>query len=168
MWPLPCTCLPDVSSPHVRLTHTPQCCDAGSSLLFKGKCSRGCGSSQSSFELHMKHLQWSPLDSTVISCISRLPPASRAIRDEAEACWITSSYPAAERLDIFMDREIVQRRHCLAFCFAPSGGIYGACAETTGAEGIEPLVKWVDDFLPYSQGRLVTPRQKVPGWTPPR
>ena len=38
---------------------------------------------------------------------------------------------------------------CLAFGLAPSAGVYGACADTANdimrAEGIGPILKWVDD-----------------------
>jgi hypothetical protein len=56
---------------------------------------------------------------------------------------------------------LIAGRHAfLSFGLGPSAGVYGACADAANdimrAEGIGPIIKWVDDwvFLPRSKGIL--------------
>jgi hypothetical protein len=89
--------------------------------------------------------------STMALCIARLPPGSQAAaRDEAEAYRTMPLHPSQWNGTVVrIGDDAFNLDTCLAFGLAPSAGIYGACADAANdimrAEGIGPIIKWVDD-----------------------
>jgi hypothetical protein len=89
--------------------------------------------------------------STMALCIARLPPGSQAAtRDEAEA-YRTIPLHASQwnGTVVRVGDDAFNLDSCLSFGLAPSAGTYGACADAANdimrAEGIGPIIKWVDD-----------------------
>src|SRR6266849_7611242 len=100
--------------------------------------------------------------STMALCISRLPPGSQAAaRDKAEAYRTILLHPSQWNGTVVrISEESFNLDTCLSFGLTPSAGIYGICADAANdimqAEGIGPIIKWVDDrvFFRISQGAL--------------
>jgi hypothetical protein len=88
---------------------------------------------------------------TMALCMARLPPGSQAAaRDEAEAYRTMPLHPSQWNGTVVrVGDDAFNLDTCLLFGLAPSAGIYGACADAANnimrAEGIGPIVKWVDD-----------------------
>jgi hypothetical protein len=86
-------------------------------------------------------------------CIARLPPGSQAAaRDEAEAYRTIPLHPSQWNGTVVrIGDDAFNLDSCLSFGLAPSAGIYGACADAANdimrAEGIGPIIKWVDDRI---------------------
>jgi hypothetical protein len=88
---------------------------------------------------------------TMALCIKRLPPRAQATtRDEAEAYHTIPLHPfqwngTVVRIGI----NAFNLNTCLSFGLGPSAGVYGACADAANdimqAEGIGPIIKWVND-----------------------
>ena len=89
--------------------------------------------------------------STMALCIARLPPGSQAAaRDESEAYRTIPLHPSQWNGTVVrVGDDAFNLDTCLSFGLAPSAGIYGACADAANdilrAEGIGPIIKWVDD-----------------------
>ena len=89
--------------------------------------------------------------STMALCITRLPPSSQAAtRDEAEAYRTIPLHSSQwNGTVVSLGNNAFNINTCLAFSLAPSAGIYGACTDAANdimrAEGIGPIIKWVDD-----------------------
>lgn len=88
---------------------------------------------------------------TMALCMAQLPPGSQAAaRDEAEAYRTMPLHPSQWNGTVVrVGDDAFNLDTCLLFGLAPSAGIYGACADAANdimrAEGIGPIVKWVDD-----------------------
>jgi len=86
-------------------------------------------------------------------CIACLPPGSQvAAKDEAKAYRTIPLHPFQWNGTIIrVDDDAFNLDTSLAFRLAPSAGVYGACAEAANdilrAEGIGPIIKWVDDWV---------------------
>jgi len=84
-------------------------------------------------------------------CITHLPPGSQATtRDESEAYRTIPLHPSQwNGTAIRVGEDAYNLDTCLAFRLAPSAGVYGVCADAANdilrAEGIGPIIKWVDD-----------------------
>ena len=84
-------------------------------------------------------------------CIARLPPGSQAAtRDEAEAYRTIPLHPSQWNGTVVrVGDDTFNIDTCLSFGLAPSAGVYGACADAANdilrAEGIGPIIKWVDN-----------------------
>lgn len=91
--------------------------------------------------------------STMSLLISRLPPGSQAAaRDEAEAYRTIPLHPSQWNGTVVrVGDDAYNLDACLSFRLAPSAGIYGVCADAANdimrAEGIGPIIKWVDDRI---------------------
>src|SRR6266446_114780 len=89
--------------------------------------------------------------STMALCIAQLPPgAQAAMRDESEAYRSIPLHPSQWNGTVVrIGDDTFNIDTCLAFGLGPSAGIYGACADAANdimqAEGISPIIKWVDD-----------------------
>jgi len=89
--------------------------------------------------------------STMSLAVARLPPGSQAAtRDETEAYRTMPLHPSQWNGTVVrIADDAFNVDTCLAFGLAPSAGVYGACADTANdimrAEGIGPILKWVDD-----------------------
>ena len=87
-------------------------------------------------------------------CITRLPPGSQAAaRDEAEAYRTIPLHPSQWNGTVVrVGDDAFNLDTSLAFGLAPSAGVHGVCADAANdilrAEGIGPIIKWVDDTLP--------------------
>jgi hypothetical protein len=89
--------------------------------------------------------------STMALCITRLPPGSQAAtRDEAEAYRTMPLHSSQWNGTVVrIGDDAFNLDTCLSFGLGPSAGVYGACADAANdimrAEGIGPIIKWVDD-----------------------
>ncbi len=84
-------------------------------------------------------------------CIAQLPPgAQAATRDESEAYRSIPLHLSQWSSTVLrVSEDAFNIDTCLAFGLGPSAGVYGACADAANdimrAEGIGPIIKWVDD-----------------------
>jgi len=84
-------------------------------------------------------------------CITQLPPGSQAAtRDESEAYrTIPLHLSQWNGTVVRIGDDAFNLDTCLAFRLTPSAGVYSICADATNdilrAEGIRPIIKWVDD-----------------------
>ncbi len=89
--------------------------------------------------------------STMALCIACLPPGSQvAAKDEAKAYRTIPLHPSQWNGTIIrVDDDAFNLDTSLAFRLAPSASVYGAYADAANdilwAEGIGPIIKWVDD-----------------------
>jgi hypothetical protein len=89
--------------------------------------------------------------STMALCMAHLPQGAQvAARDEAKAyCTIPLHHSQWNGTVVRVGDDAFNLDTCLSFGLAPSAGVYGACADATNdvlrAEGIRPIIKWVDD-----------------------
>ncbi len=72
------------------------------------------------------------------------------MRDESEAYRSIPLHPSQWSGTVLrVSEDTFNIDTCLAFGLGPSAGIYGACADAANdimqAEGISPIIKWVDD-----------------------
>ena len=88
---------------------------------------------------------------TMALCIARLPPGSQAAaRDEAEAYRTIPLHQSQWNGTVVrVGDDAFNLDTCLSFGLTLLAGIYGTCADAANdimwAEGIGPIIKWVDD-----------------------